>query len=164
MGFFWLSSVLISTVALYFWVPQVSALSIPDSSHYVEFVAKGTPHFLRIIGKAENNCTGIVSDNKGKIQCRLDAIKTGIALRDKHLLKYLDAKAHPMVSLTFEAKGDSFQGILELKGERVPVLGKYASNPLKLDFTIDTNDFGIEAPKYLGVGIEPDIVISAGLR
>ena len=169
MGFVWLSSVFIITLGLYFWASRLQALSIPDSHHYVEFVAKGTPYFLRIIGRGEDNCTGIVNNHKGKISCHLKDIKTGISLRDKHMLKYLGAEKHPMVTLSFEAEGKSsvaqtFQGILELNGKRVLVTGRYVPDPLKLDFIVNINDFDIGTVKYLGVGIEPDINVSAGLR
>jgi len=85
------------------------------------------------------------------------------------MLKYLDAENHPMVTLEFEANADlqvaqTFIGTLELKGKRVFVTGRYVPDPLKLDFMININDFDIGAVKYLGVGIEPDINVSAGLR
>ena len=164
MGVLWFSTVLISIATAYFWANSLRALSIPDSHHYVEFIAQGTPHLFRIVGKGENNCTGIVTNHRGKIQCRLEDIKTGMRLRDRHMLGYLHADVHPMVTLTFEAKGDKFDGILELNGKRGAVSGTYKSDPLKFEFKINIEDFGIEAPKYLGIGIEPDISISAGLR
>ena len=100
MGVFWIAALLTSGF-LYLGTKRLTALSIPDSNHYIEFTAKGTPNFLRIIGKSENNCLGLITKRKGKIQCRLDALKTGISLRDEHMLNYLDARQHPMVTLTF---------------------------------------------------------------
>ena len=165
MGIFGFSTVVLAAIATYLWTEnKLEALSIPDSHHYVEFIARGTPTILRIVGKAENNCTGIVNNNKGKIQCRLKDFKTGIALRDRHMLEYIHANAHPMVSLTFEAKGDSFDGIVELNGRQKAVSGSYASDPLKFEFEIDIKDFGIKSPNYLGVGIKDVVTVSAGLR
>jgi len=161
VGFFGFSCFLIS---LAYWASNISALSIPESHHYIQFIAKGTPNFFRILGRSENNCLGLVQQNKGKIQCHLKALKTGFALRDKHMLKYLDAKTHPMVTLTFEAKGDRFRGIVELKGKQVPVEGSYVASPLKFEFKVNINDFEIQVPRYFGAGIEPDISVSAGLR
>lgn len=106
----------------------------------------------------------MVNNGAGKIQCRLDAFKTGIALRDKHMLGYLDAENHPMVTLIFQGKGDKFTGTLELKGKKRPVEGAYSNSPLNFDFIVDINEFGIDTPKYLGVGIERHIRITAGLH
>lgn len=161
MGLFGVSAVL-AIVGIYIG-STLRAINIPDSSHYIEFVAKGTPNFLKIVGRGENSCVGLVSNGKGKIQCRLDSLDTGIDMRNTHMLGYLGASKHPMVTLTFRSKGDTFEGILELNGKRSGVTGSYSESPLKFDFTIDINDYGIDTPKYLGIGIEPDIRITAGL-
>ena len=163
MGFIGLST-LFAAAALYFAATS-RALSIPDSHHYVRFYAKGTPHFIKIKGEAENDfCTGVVNNGKGKVECRLNALKTGIGLRDKHMLKYLDAETYPKVSLEFMAEGEKFRGILKLKGIKKEIAGEYQASPLELRFTLNIEDFNIEPPSYLGIGIKPEVRIVAGLE
>jgi hypothetical protein len=165
MGILGPSLVCIVGFVLYLLLTGISgAVNIPDKKHFVEFTAKGTPHFLKIVGHAENSCMGIVQKGSGTVQCRLDAFKTGIALRDTHMLEYLNAKDHPMVSLKFQATDNVFEGILELKGVQKRVSGTFQAEPLKLSFHFNIADFGIKEPKYLGVGIDPDISVVAGIE
>jgi polyisoprenoid-binding protein YceI len=139
----------------------------------VQFVALG-PGGLRIVGKsaeltvADRGATLVVSSP-------LAALRTGIALRDRHLReKYLQVAQYPTITLEvarsalkWPAPGatvsDEANGTLRLHGRTKAIRFKYTAHNdagrIKVSggFRIDIRDFGMEVPSYLGLKVKPQV-------
>src|SRR5690606_27948511 len=107
-------------------------------------------------------------------QVKLDTLKTGIELRDKHMTeKYLETGKYPKASLILDKaklvlpasgsqKGKT-TGILKLHGKskEVPVefeiKGNQGSYAVKATMKVNYKDFGIDVPSYMGVTVKPDL-------
>lgn len=144
------------------------------SSAKVEFTAKG-PGGLNIVGRS--GALG-VRDEGGNIvvEVPIDPISTGIELRDKHMREHLEAAKFPKAQLTVArsalqfpadgsaASGDA-QGTLNLHGQTKPVRFHYEAQKkggalgVKGTMGISMPEFGITPPKYLGVGVAPDVSV-----
>lgn len=110
----------------------------------------------------------------------LAELKTGIALRDRHMrekylevAKYPDVRlAVPLASLPSPAEGATvkgeLKGLLSLHGKQQEIVFKYQAScgaqnlcTAKGSFTINIKDYGIVVPSYLGVTLKPDIDVEA---
>lgn len=122
----------------------------------------------------------VIANNKvteSEFKLDLNALDTGIALRDKHLREnYLHTEKFPTAIFAFtdvsnlktQLKGNSsskskFAGTLDLHGVKKPVtdpeyqvIGKNA----KAEFTVDFPEFGIERPSFMGVKIVDKVYIT----
>lgn len=105
---------------------------------------------------------------------KLDTLKTGIELRDRHMTeKYLETAKFPKATLTLDKatlvlpasgtqKGKT-TGVLKLHGKskEVPVSfeikGNQGSYAVKATMKVNYKDFGIEVPTYMGVTVKPDL-------
>lgn len=96
----------------------------------------------------------------------LKSLKTGVELRDKHTLKHLQVDKHPnaiLVSAT--GKGGKGTGIIKIKGIEKPIAGTYkiAGNTLQAKFPLKISEFGITGIKYMGVGVDDEVVIEVSV-
>lgn len=160
------------------------------ASPKLEFEAKGKPA-LRIVGKAKldspETLKGEVSVTREAFLLTatllLKSLDTGIALRNKHLTeKYLQTEKWPTATLkipttaiapVLDAPGitswkGNFTGALTLHGNTKDLKGDYT---IELDgdsyrwwFTteIDLENFAVEPPNYLGVGVGKMVPIRFG--
>lgn len=92
----------------------------------------------------------------------LKGLKTGIELRDKHTLKYLEVDKYPeaiLVSAT--GKGGKGKGIIKIRGVEKEVVGVYKvdGKKLKAKFKLKLSDFGINDVNYMGVGVEDEVTL-----
>ena len=110
-------------------------------------------------------------------QVALSHLDTGIGLRNRHLRSHLDVEHFPRAELrvprravVFPASGKSSeadaQGTLTLHGVSRPCSVHYRAEQGLLGETrvrgttrIDMRDFGIEAPSYLGIHVEPEVAV-----
>lgn len=135
----------------------------------VSFKATGSPGFLTIDG------TGAKFTGNYRIQgegifgtfiCELKNLKTGLALRDRHMKgKYLEVGKYPRAvlkvnKLITKPGGVEFVGDLTLKGKTRMVTGqgtlthdKKTITKLDLNFQINLKEYGFEIPEYLGVTV-----------
>lgn len=169
-------------ICLFFMLSSVSAnaatniQSIAPHGH-VSFEAIGRPSMLKIKGEGDGAIADLkVDDHKvnGTIKFDLNALKTGIELRDEHMKeKYLQVKQSDFSTavMTFtdfpiplswsakEAKVASwtFQATLKLHGVQNSITGTYSIGTNKMDmqakFDIKLSDYKIDIPTYLGVKV-----------
>jgi len=110
-------------------------------------------------------------------QVALSHLDTGIGLRNRHLRNHLDVEHFPRAELhvqrkavVFPASGKSSeadaQGTLTLHGVSRPCSVHYRAEQgllgeirVRGTTRIDMRDFGIEAPSYLGIRVEPAVAV-----
>lgn len=149
----------------------------PEASP-VGFLATGKPGFLKIRGEGAK-LTGVATLDgatlTGKFEVRLDALKTGIDLRDEHMKEtYLKVKEFPTATLTIApttlpaAAGKvecPFTGTLTLKGKDAPVSGTLEASIGDADvtgeakMTVKLTDYPVGVPSYLGVTVAESVEI-----
>ena len=139
-----------------------------------ELVAKESGGVITVTAKLD-----CVTENRGHTCC----IKTGIAMRGKHLWKYLEAGTFHEATLTVERnklngpgdhetiEGDA-TGIFSLHGVQRPLNFHYTSQRTGSDIqvhgqiTVNLKDFNIEQPSFGGVqtGMVAEIEVQFTLR
>ncbi len=120
-----------------------------------------------------------ISQREGDLvfQVPLAGVDTGIGLRNRHMRGYLDTAHFPEAELhvvrsavTFPAPGKASEadatGTLQLHGVSRPCSihyrveqGPSGGYSVHARTRIDMRDFGIEAPGYLGVKVDPAVAI-----
>lgn len=96
----------------------------------------------------------------------LKSLKTGVELRDKHTLKYLEVGKHPnAVLLSAVGKGGKGQGKIQIKGIVKDIKGTYQVDGgfLKARFALKLSDFGITDISYMGVGVEDEVMLNVAV-
>ncbi|MEK7354983.1 MAG: YceI family protein [Bdellovibrionota bacterium] len=116
-----------------------------------------------INGTAKKNKDGSVEASK--IEIPLDALDTGIALRNEHMkTKHLETAKFPNAIVT-DAKGKDGKGTatLEVHGVKKPITGTYAidGNELVVNFPINVADFNVGKIRYMGVGVKEEATVEA---
>jgi polyisoprenoid-binding protein YceI len=172
-GFVW--SVAIAGLILA--APASAALSGNGDSRIV-FKASG-PAGLSFEGKGRDVKVK-ENGNSVVVSVKLDALATGIDLRDRHMKeKYLETGKYPVATLEVDksklhfpegsAVSGTTEGKLTLHGVTKPVKVSYKAdgdhNQAKVDGSMHFNmkDFNIEVPTYLGVTVKPNIEVEVKL-
>ena len=97
----------------------------------------------------------------------LDTLKTGIALRDRHMTqKYFEVSQYPQAILkSIQAGGGKMTGVLQLRGVELPIQGETRQDgkSVQVEFITKISDFGIREPKYMGVGVEDEVKVRVKL-
>jgi hypothetical protein len=163
------------TVAVLLTPLAASAGLTTPSGVGVKFVAAG-PGGVSIVG--ESAALRIVDDGQSiAVVAPLDALHTGIGLRDRHMKeKYLEVAKYPEAELRVDRKSLAFpnagqlardtRGELKLHGHSKPVPFHYvvtrAANGFDVSakFQLNIKDYGIEVPSYLGITVKPDVEVS----
>ena len=103
-----------------------------------------------------------------KATLKLNTLKSGIDLRDEHMLKkYFEIEKFPTATVTNAvANGNTFHADLEVHGVKKPITGSAESknNFLVVKFTAKMSDFAIAKANYLGVGAKDDIQVEASVK
>jgi polyisoprenoid-binding protein YceI len=160
----------------------VSMATIADAklagaeSAEVAFTAVG-PGGLKIEGKGTELSLGQDAD-RVTIVVPLANLKTGIALRDKHMREnYLEVAKFPNAELSVArsaltlpaadgATSGRAEGAMTMHGQSRRVSFRYDAKragtrfDVAGDVRINMNDFGIRVPSYLGVTVNPDVTIA----
>jgi polyisoprenoid-binding protein YceI len=110
-------------------------------------------------------------------QVPLSHLDTGIGLRNRHLRNHLDVEHFPRaelrvprIAVDFPAPGKSSEGdapgTLSVHGVTRPCAVHYrveqgllGERRVRGTTRIDMSDFGIEAPSYLGIHVEPAVAV-----
>lgn len=126
------------------------------------FIAKSSD--LAIKGYAKKS--GEVLQAKD-IVIPLNTLKTGIDLRDRHMReKYFETQKFPQAILK-EATGKNgkFTGTLVVRDVAKAVTGTYAveSGNFIAKFRCKVSDFKIQAPKYMGVGVQDEVDVEVAI-
>jgi polyisoprenoid-binding protein YceI len=143
----------------------------------VSFTALG-PAGMRIEGK--NGDLKAADDGTTlKLTLDLSHFETGIGLRDRHMKDHLEVTRYPIAelsvaraSLRTPAEGapvtTDAPAMLTLHGKSKPVTVHYTAErapnaqfQVRGSFRIDMTAFGMEAPRYLGVSVKPNVDIAA---
>jgi polyisoprenoid-binding protein YceI len=161
----------IAAVALLIAAHASAAFSV-TGERAVSFKASG-PGGLTIVG----NGGDVSIKDQGErltVVVGLASIKTGIALRDKHMReRYLETAKYPTATLEVErskivlpTKGADVDGKLTLHGVTKPVRVHYDAKgstekaQVSGSLRINMREFGISVPSYLGVTVKPNVDIS----
>ncbi len=112
---------------------------------------------------------------------KLDTLKTGIELRDKHMTeKYLETAKFPKATLTLDkaklvlpasgAQKGKTTGILRMRGKskEVPIdfeiRGNQGTYDVKATMKVNYRDFDIDVPSYMGVTVKPDLDVEVAFK
>jgi polyisoprenoid-binding protein YceI len=96
------------------------------------------------------------------IVVNLKSLKTGIELRDKHTQKHLETEKFPeAVLLSAKGKGGKGIGKIRIRGIEKDIAGTYKinGNELEAEFKLNLADFNITNVKYMGAGVENEVVL-----
>lgn len=161
-------------------------LSVGVQPGRVEFDAVGWPSALKIRGQGgglEGRLRVEGTAVSGTVAFDLEALTTGIAMRDRHMKeKYLETARYPRATFTvsrvaidkvpasetFGPVTVPFGGTLSLHGVERPVAGeaKISRAGSKVTtaaaFEINIKDFGIEVPSYMGITVAEKVQVRVG--
>ncbi len=108
-------------------------------------------------------------------------LSTGIALRDEHTKKALEADKYPNVTLAVpraalkfpaagaESSGDA-RGSMKIHGQTKDINFHYVATlngntyDVKGNSTINVDDYGVKRPSYLGVTVKPDVDLTTAFQ
>lgn len=117
-----------------------------------------------VVGNAVQKGDLVTAEN---IVVKLNNIKTGISLRDRHAKeKYLETSKFPeAVLVKAEGQNGKGKGLIRIRGIEKEVAGEYVAQGgyLKAKFPLKVSDFGITGVKYMGVGVKDEIVINVSV-
>ena len=98
------------------------------------------------------------------IHVGLTNVKTGLDTRDKHTKKYLEVEKYPEAIL-ISAKGSGGKGTGKIKIRNIEkdIAGTYEVKGDKIEatFSLMLSDFGISGIKYMGVGVNNEVIVHA---
>ncbi len=172
----WALGIVLSSVSLAA-VAQAGLVGIGKAK--VSFLAQG-PAGLKIEGKGGDVSTS-EAGGKIKIAVGLTKLSTGIDMRDSHLKKALNVKAHPKAVLLV-SRGDlkfpqndksieaSTTGKLTLNGKTRDTKFSYKVTRTGSDYhvqgrvKIDITKFKMEIPCYLGVCVNKDVKVKVKFK
>lgn len=122
----------------------------------------------------------------GEVEVQLAFFDTGIPLRNEHMLnRYLEVKKFPTTKLTSlraqlstpekdirATEKIPFSAELSLHGVKKPIAGiveikqqRAGMSPrMEFMFDIDTKEFGIETPTYLGIRVTDTVRVTANVE
>lgn len=164
----------IAVIIFNFSTAHSATYKVGQESSSISFVAKGRPAFLKVKGESKA-VTGNVkvqgeSENAtGTISLKVDTLKTGIELRDDHMVnKYLEVGKYPEAKVSFNnvplKAGTEVLVDLDLHGQTKTVPFKLSeliksdkALVLKGTLALNISDFRIEVPSYQGITIAKDI-------
>lgn len=140
-----------------------SALSIvvPLTAGSFQIDAKKVRGTLKKVGED--------SYKASKLYVKVKDMKTGMDLRDEHMKseERLNEKKFPKVIMTkIKAQGGQGTGIISIKGKKQKIKFKYSTKGkyLTAKFKIDPTKFPLKKLKYLGVGVDGELKITAKVK
>lgn len=142
----------------------------------ITFVAVGKPAMIKIRGESETLAGKYETSGdkaNGQFHLRLDDLKTGIDLRDKHMKeKYLETAHYPNAELNFKdiqlkdfKKEGSAPARLKLHGVEKPIQANLTLTPNgaaykgSARFEIKLSDYQITIPSYAGIKVADTVEV-----
>jgi len=104
----------------------------------------------------------------GVFTVKLKDFKTGIAMRDEHMLKALEVDKYPTAKFTLveqEPRSGNITGTLELHGKSLPYFGQaeFKGSQVSVTGKIKLSDFGIKPPEYKLAKVSDEVSITVDL-
>jgi hypothetical protein len=121
---------------------------------------------VKVRGKVQRNGTQVKAED---IILDLDTLKTGISLRDRHMKeKYFETGKSGFKYaqlMRAEGNGGKLSGEVSIHGVTRPFNGTYTLESGKFigSFKLKVTEFGMEAPKYMGVGVSDEVTVDISL-
>jgi polyisoprenoid-binding protein YceI len=161
-------------------LPLVAAAKLKKTGESSTSFKVAGPAGLTIEGKTADMTTAD-DGTTVTITVPLANVKTGIGLRDDHTKKALEADKYPTTTLAVpraslkfpavgaDSSGDA-KGKMTLHGVTKDVTFRYAAKnqggtiSVTGSTHINMNDFGINAPSYLGVTVKPDVDVNTSFQ
>jgi polyisoprenoid-binding protein YceI len=128
------------------------------------FVAESSE--VKVRGKATRAGAGFSVEY---VLLDLDTLKTGISLRDRHMKERYFETGKTQFKwaqlLRAQGSGGRFTGELKMHGVTRKIAGTYevGGGRFKGNFPLKISEFGIEAPKYMGVGVSDDVKVEISI-
>lgn len=98
------------------------------------------------------------------LKVKTSSFKTGIELRDEHMVKYMGGSKHPYIVVN-KGMGKGGKGVALVnfngKDKKVKFNYKKSGSSVDVDFKIKISDFGIDDVSYQGIGVEDEVTIKA---
>ncbi len=125
------------------------------------------------VAKSSSVAGDVVSKAGGfeatEISLPLASLKTGIELRDKHMVQnYFEAAKFPKAVLTQAVgKDGKFHATLSIHGKSQSIEGEYevkgsgAGESIEAKFKTSLSAFSIKEANYMGVGVEDEVEVTA---
>lgn len=142
----------------------VSSLAFADKGVQIEVKLSPAGGYIArapvIAGSAHKNGDTVSAEG---IEVDLNAIKTGVELRDKHTKQRLLVDKHPVAKLVkAEGKGGKGKATLDLRGKQTEVSGTYElkDGNLIAKFPMSISALGITDAKYMGVGAKDEVIVT----
>ncbi len=114
----------------------------------------------QVKGAAKMVGNKVVAQN---IIVNLKSLKTGVGLRDDHLLKRLEVNKYPTaVLLVAEGENGKGKGKVKIRGVEKPIAGDYkvSGDKLTANFKLNLPDYKIEGVKYMAMGVKDEINVT----
>lgn len=117
----------------------------------------------KVKGKLKRSGDKIVADG---VKVSVKSLKSGIEMRDKHMFDRLEYKKHSKIEIV-KAIGQSGKGkgIIKVRGVEKPFAFTYKEmgKEIEAKFKLNLKDFQIKDLRYMSVGVEDIVTITAKL-
>lgn len=152
------------------WALPTRAFSDPAGQLSFEVALNPAGSF---VAKSSSVAGDVVAKGGGfeasEISLPLASLKTGIELRDKHMVQnYFEAAKFPKAVLTQAVgKDGKFRATLSIHGKSQSIEGEYevkgsgAGESLEAKFKTSLSAFSIKEANYMGVGVEDEVQVTA---
>lgn len=171
---------------------QSWTMDIGDDVGRVSFVGVGTPSAMKIRGQSPLEGKRCLSGSlqikgltlSGEVKCQLEALDTGINLRNKHMReKYLQTDKFPSATFKlaplklpqaflegdFSSDDEPFSGDLTFHGETRKISGSVNLKrqgkllPMEFMFKVKLTDFKISPPSFMAVTMKDEVDVGVAL-
>lgn len=146
------------------------AKSLTVQSGNVEFLAIGTPSFIKVKGegaKPTGNLSIANGKASGEFKLDLTQFKTGMEKRDTHMKETLEVEKYPTATITFKDVAvpngkATIPAELELHGQKKPVSleAEFTEGKANGKMRVKLSEFGIKPPSFAGVTVKDDVDVT----
>lgn len=137
----------------------------------VTFTAVGNPGFLTISGQCEpakvvskaKKCLDGKPCNELTAEVQLASCKTGIGMRDGHMLGYLHATQFPKAYFKgIVPEEGKFTGELTVNGKSAQVEGSISNGAL--EFKTHITNHGVDLPSFMGITVVDEVTVHSPFK
>lgn len=117
----------------------------------------------KVKGKLKRSGSQIIADG---VKVSVKSLKSGIEMRDKHMFDRLEYKKHSKIEIVKAiGAGGKGKGIIKIRGVEKPFAFTYKEmgKEIEATFKLNLKDFQIKDLRYMSVGVEDMITITANI-